>query len=216
MDNQQTHQDYVIRECMNTDCRFRFPAPAAMEKVKRCPKCKADTIVVHPIPLNPDTESRTNPPSNFHLEMVLDNIRSTFNVGAMFRTADGAGISKIHLTGITPPPDHPKVHKTALGAENSVPYQIHNNCLEAVKALKEQGFTIYALEKTNRSIPIETISLEENHPTAVVVGNEIVGVDPDVLDMCDQHLHIPMNGIKGSLNVAIAYGIAVYHFLLKN
>lgn len=209
---------YLTRECSNPTCRFRFPAPDRQEIGVLCPKCKTETKVKHKIKLAPDHLDTTAlcSQTKFHLEMVLDNIRSTFNVGAMFRTADGAGVKKIHLTGISPLPDHVKVKKTALGAENVIPYAYHNNCLEAVKILKAQGYKIIALEKTSQSIPIESTTLLEYQPTALVVGNEVAGVDPDILDIADTHVHIPMNGIKGSLNVAIAYGIAVYHYLLKS
>lgn len=204
---------YTFRECTNPDCMFRFPAPENHDKAKNCPRCRALTRIAHTIPLNPDHDNQKLPEHFYYLEMVLDNIRSTFNVGAMFRTADGAGVKKIHLTGITPPPEHAKVQKTALGAENTIPYQYHPNCVQAVLSLKQQGYQVIALEKTNTSVPIEQFRLQPHHPTAVVVGNEVAGVDPDVLAVCNLHLHISMNGLKGSLNVAIAYGIAVYHLL---
>ncbi len=204
---------YTFRECINPTCSFRFPAPENYEKAKTCPHCHGKTKIVHTIQLLPDQKNISNQNTPYHLEMILDNIRSTFNVGAMFRTADGAGVNKIHLTGITPPPEHTKVQKTALGAENTIPYQYHPNCLHAVLALKKQGYRLIALEKTEHSIPLDQIKLEPNQPTAVIVGNEVAGVDPDVLALCDTHVHIVMNGLKGSLNVAIAYGITVYHLL---
>ena len=140
----------------------------------------------------------------------------TFNVGAIFRTSDGAGISKVHLCGITPPPTHHKVHKTALGAETRIAYEKHPNTLELVQKLKEAGKRIWALEKTDASIPINQVKLEINDPeTVLVVGNEVIGIDPDVLEICDCQMHIPMAGIKNSLNVAVAFGIAVYNLVDK-
>ena len=210
---------YLIRQCTNDNCQFRFPAPQHGRLGELCPKCKAPTEIIHELSLEPDIEDdgiHPNKNNNLHLEMLLDNIRSTFNVGAMFRTADGAGIKKLHITGISPLPEHPKVQKTALGAESAIDFEYHPNAVKAVRALKQQGFRLIALEKTGKSIPIENTQLTANQPTVVVVGNEIIGVDPDILALCDQHVHIPMNGIKGSLNVAIAYGIAVYHYLLKS
>ncbi|MAT44413.1 MAG: RNA methyltransferase [Anaerolineaceae bacterium] len=204
---------YTFRECLNPDCMFRFPAPTNLEKANICPRCHGQTKIVHTIQLLPDHDKDREQDNPYHLEMVLDNIRSTFNVGAMFRTADGAGVKKIHLTGITPPPEHTKVQKTALGAENTIPYHYHPNCVKAVSDLKKQGYYLIALEKTSTSTPLDSIHLQPHQPTAVVVGNEVAGVDPDVLALCDAHIHISMNGLKGSLNVAIAYGIAVYHLL---
>lgn len=210
------HKQYLIRECPNPSCNFRFPAPGESGIGVQCPKCKSPTSVLHVIDLDPDTSKNDTltTKNNPHLEVFLDNIRSTFNVGAMFRTADGAGIKKIHLGGITPLPNNKKIHKTALGAETSIDYQYHPNGLEAVRKFKEQGYRIWALEKTDFSVDLTSIHLsQDNSRTLLIVGNEIVGIDPDILEICDLHIEIPMSGMKGSLNVAIAYGIAVYFLL---
>jgi tRNA G18 (ribose-2'-O)-methylase SpoU len=196
---------------------MRFPAPENSGIGNQCPVCKTDTHVVRNIPLSSEENNSIPVMNHPNLEIVLDNIRSTFNVGAIFRTADGAGISKIYLCGITPPPTHHKVHKTALGAESSVPYEKHNNTLELVKKLKKSGCKIWALEKTNCSTPIDQFNIDPNGPkTVLIVGNEIIGIDPDVLDLCESQIHIPMVGIKNSLNVSIAFGIAVYNLLDGN
>ncbi|MBE0686199.1 MAG: RNA methyltransferase [Anaerolineaceae bacterium] len=148
---------------------------------------------------------------------MLDNIRSTFNVGAILRSSDGVGIKKIHLCGITPSPTNPKVHKTSLGSEFTVNYESHPNTVSLIKRLKENGYIIWALEKTPMSQSIFNYKItESSHPTILVVGNEIAGIDPDVLKECDTHLHIPMKGLKNSLNVAIAFGIAVYSLSQSN
>ncbi|PKO18504.1 MAG: RNA methyltransferase [Chloroflexi bacterium HGW-Chloroflexi-10] len=208
---------YLIRACPNPDCNFRFPAPDQSGIGVQCPKCKSLTLIKHEFNLNQEaisqiSEVHSNPKANF--EVILDNIRSTFNVGAMFRTSDGAGVRKIHLCGITALPQHKKIHKTALGAETSVPFEYHLNGIVAVNQLKEQGFRIWALEKTSISRPLEEFHFREDiGPVAMVVGNEVIGVDPDILKLCDDHIHIPMSGVKGSLNVAIAFGIAVYQLL---
>ncbi len=172
-------------------------------------------MIVQEIKLNQDSHAQ-NPGFSHHgsVEIVLDNIRSTFNVGAIFRTADGAGISKIHLCGITPAPTNTKVHKTALGAQNSIPYEIHRNSLDLIKQLKQDGKRIWALEKTETSQNIQEIKIKpEDQKTVLILGNEIIGIDPEVLALSDLQLHIPMVGLKGSLNVAIAFGIAVYNLL---
>jgi tRNA G18 (ribose-2'-O)-methylase SpoU len=145
------------------------------------------------------------------LQALLDNIRSSFNVGAMFRTADGAGVSHLHLCGITPAPDHPKVAKTALGAEYSVPWTQYWDALEAAASLKQGGFELWALEGGPRAESIFEVTEElPDKPLLLVVGNEVSGVDPGLLALCERVVSIPMQGAKQSLNVAVAFGIAVY------
>lgn len=207
--------NYTIRQCSNQECRLRFPAPDNSGIGINCPKCKSITVVIHNLRINQEFDQSSLEHLNIPtLEVVLDNVRSTFNVGAIFRTADGAGVKKIHLCGITPSPTNLKVHKTALGAENSMPYELHKNTLDTLTTLKEAGRRIWALEETESALNVQNISLSQSSPaTVLVVGNEIVGVDPDVLAICDLHLRIPMAGIKGSLNVAVAFGIAVYNLL---
>ncbi len=205
---------YNIRQCINEKCLLRFPAPENSGIGVQCPVCKASTQIIRQIKLSPEDNKPIQRKLHPNFEIILDNIRSTFNVGAVFRTSDGAGISRIHLCGITPPPSHLKVHKTALGAEATVPYERHNNTLELVKKMKESGHRLWALEKTDNSKPIEQYKLKTNDPnTVLIVGNEIIGIDPDVLELCDDQIHIPMVGIKNSLNVSIAFGIAVYNLI---
>jgi tRNA G18 (ribose-2'-O)-methylase SpoU len=209
---------YLIRQCKNHLCDFRFPAPANSGIGVNCPKCKYETEIIHQINLTHEVISETNhhtPGSN--LEIVLDNIRSTFNVGAIFRSADGVGIKKLHLCGITPTPANIKVHKTSLGSEKTMNYESHPNALTLVKNLKQNGYRIWALEITANSHSIFDYEIVNNsEPTLLVIGNEIIGIDPDVLNECDLHLHIPMFGIKNSLNVAIAFGIAVFSLAGRN
>ena len=144
---------------------------------------------------------------------VLDNIRSTYNVGSIFRTSDGAGISKLYLCGITPTPEHPKVGKTALDAEKAVLWEHSWSVLDTVRKLKNEGYLIITLEGGNSSVNIfEAIPeiKKTDLPIALVVGNEISGVDPDVVALSSVCVYIPMEGIKESLNVATAFGIAAY------
>lgn len=209
---------YLIRQCSNQKCNFRYPAPKNSGIGVNCPKCKSETSIIHEINLNQEEifENDNFHPAN-HLEVVLDNIRSTFNVGAIFRSSDGVGIKKIYLCGITPSPTNPKVHKTSLGAEFTVNYETHPNAVSLIKSLKEHGYKIWALEKTTVSRSIFNYKIStSSQPTILVVGNEITGVDPDVLKECNAHLHIPMVGVKNSLNVAIAFGIAVYSLTKNN
>lgn len=209
---------YLIRQCTNQECNFRFPAPKNSGIGVNCPKCKSETLIIHEINLNHEEIYENNYLHQANkLEVVLDNIRSTFNVGAIFRSSDGVGIKKIHLCGITPSPSNPKVHKTSLGAEFTINYEAHPNAVSLIKSLKHNGYIIWALEKTTISQSIFNYQISESsHPTVLVVGNEITGVDPDVLKESDAHLHIPMVGLKNSLNVAIAFGIAVYSLTKNN
>jgi tRNA G18 (ribose-2'-O)-methylase SpoU len=145
------------------------------------------------------------------LEILLDNIRSTFNTGSIFRSADGAGVRHIHLLGITPPVSHPQMHKTALGAENNIPSTQYWNGLDAVKEVKSRGLALWALEDGERAQSIFNLSPEDLPASiALVVGNEAAGVDPEILSQCDRIISIPMMGKKESLNVAIACSIAIY------
>lgn len=203
---------FLIRQCANKDCNFRFPSPNDSGIGINCPKCKTETGIIHHIHLSKEsnTEDFNNKPT-INCEVLLDNIRSTFNVGAIFRSADGVGFKKIHLCGITPSPENIKVHKTALGSENTISYFKHLNGYELVKDLKKVGYRIWAIEKTNQAQSIFDYELKINDvPTLLIVGNEIIGIDPDILELSDAHLNIPMVGIKNSLNVAIAFGIAAY------
>ena len=144
------------------------------------------------------------------LSALLDNIRSAWNVGAIFRTADGLGINKLYLCGITPTPDSEAVCKTSLGAEETVAWEYSRNALETVKKLKEDGYKFIALEQDNRSVPLTDYQFPNSDHTILIVGNEVTGIDPKLLDLCDQIIHIPMFGRKRSLNAEVAFGIAAF------
>ncbi|MBN1666343.1 MAG: TrmH family RNA methyltransferase [Anaerolineales bacterium] len=141
----------------------------------------------------------------------MDNIRSGWNVGAMFRTADGLGGGRMHLCGITPTPEQPQVAKTALGAEKTVTWVYASNAVKHCQKLQQQGYVIWALEDTPEAEAI--FGLQGEHLVCerrvLVVGNEVTGVDPAILALCERVLAIPMLGAKRSLNVAVAYGIAL-------
>lgn len=148
---------------------------------------------------------------------ILDNIRSAYNVGSVFRTADGAGVSKIFLTGLTPCPHTNEkfktrarrdLEKTALGAEKFVPWEYHKQTWRLIEKLKRQGVQIIALEQTKNSIPY--YQFKPTYPLCLIVGNEVTGISKSILKRCDAIIAIPMRGKKESLNVAVAFGIAVY------
>ena len=140
--------------------------------------------------------------------LILPDIRSCHNVGAMFRTADACGVTKIFLVGYTPAPPRKDIDKVSLGAETWVPWQQYRHLGPLITRLKKQGVRIVALEKNDMSVPIEKIS--GTGPLALIVGNEVDGIPENIWRRCDMVMHIPMYGRKESLNVSVAAGIAMY------
>ncbi len=148
------------------------------------------------------------------MHILLDNIRSLYNVGSIFRTAEAVGAAKLHLCGMTATPKNPRLAKTALGAEEMVAWEYHNNALLAAQKLRDEGFALWALEGGDGAESIFGVSPPKPKSKLVlVVGNEMAGVDPEVLTLCKRVLYIPMNGKKESLNLAVAFGIAAYRLL---
>lgn len=145
------------------------------------------------------------------LVVVCHNIRSAFNVGSIFRTADGAGIDKIILGGYSAHPPHPKLLKVSLGAEKTIPYERVWSTWRAIESLKKDGYRIVALEKISRAKNI--FKYRPKFPLALVVGNEVSGLSKEILRRCHDVVFIPMRGQKESLNVSVAFGIAVYQLL---
>lgn len=143
------------------------------------------------------------------LYVVLDSIRSSYNVGSIFRTSDGAMIEKLYLCGYTPHPPKKEVLKTALGSQDSVSWEYVKDAKEVITTLKQKGIKICALELTDKSKKYYELT-KNNFPLCLIVGNEITGVSQDLLDLCDCSIEIPQYGIKQSLNVAVAYGITVF------
>ena len=143
------------------------------------------------------------------IAVLLDNIRSAWNTGSILRSADGFGFSHVFLCGITPTPDNEAVAKTSLGAEDSVPWSYHKDAVKLVKGLKKTKHEIYALEEHEHAVELSQFSDTPNN-SILIMGNEVTGVDPELLNLCDQVFHIPMLGEKRSFNVAIAFGIAAY------
>jgi len=205
-----TTSTFEIRTC--NSCGLRYPLPIT-EKTpsKRCPACMGETLVIlsqqlvtESKPILPASSSR-----KYGISVLLDNVRSAWNVGSIFRTADGFGYSHAYLCGITPSPDNNAVKKTSLGAESSVTWTSHVDAVTLAKKLKSDGIKLIALEEHESSVPLAEISAP-NRQSVLIVGNEITGVDPHLLDLCDQIYHIPMYGEKKSFNVAIAFSIAAY------
>lgn len=205
---QKPQEPFRMRLCQNAECSLRYPDLALSSKDADCPRCGGPTIFSGPSFGSGKRLSLAA--GGIRVRALLDNIRSTYNVGSIFRTADGAGIDHLYLSGITPTPEHAKVNKTALGAEQSVPWSHHGNSLALAQSLRGQGFRLWALETGSGS---ESLFGEIGMPTApvvLVVGNENAGIDPALLGACDRVLALPMLGRKGSLNVVVAFGIAAY------
>jgi tRNA G18 (ribose-2'-O)-methylase SpoU len=141
--------------------------------------------------------------------VVLNSIRSSYNVGSIFRTSDGAMIEKLFLCGYTPHPPKKEILKTALGSTESVEWEYVKNPAEVINELKSKGVKICALEQTSNSRPHYTVGKTEM-PLCLIVGNEISGVPQELIDLCDFSIEIPQYGIKQSLNVAVAYGVAIF------
>lgn len=149
------------------------------------------------------------------LVLVLDNVRSLNNVGSAFRTADAFRIEKIFLCGITGTPPHRDIQKTALGATESVGWEYFLNTMEAVNKLKSLGYQISALEQADRSIMLNNFDPKKGQKYALVFGNEVFGVEEEVLNACDVVLEIPQLGTKHSLNISVSLGIAVWDLMVK-
>lgn len=143
------------------------------------------------------------------LVVVLDDVRSMYNVGSVFRTADAFRIEQLCLCGITATPPHPEIHKTALGAEESVSWKYYATALEAVEDLHSQGYAVYAVEQCEGSMMLPQFQ-HPSGPMAIVMGNEVKGVHQEVIDLCDGCIEIPQFGTKHSLNVSVTAGIVMY------
>lgn len=146
------------------------------------------------------------------LTVVMDNIRSLHNIGSVFRTSDAFLIEKIILCGVSCPPPNPEIHKTALGAEFTVNWSYFENTLDVVNQLKNDGYFVYAVEQAHESISLSDLKLKTNQKYAIVMGNEVKGVQQSVVDNCNACLEIPQYGTKHSLNVSVASGIVLWSF----
>jgi 23S rRNA (guanosine2251-2'-O)-methyltransferase len=145
--------------------------------------------------------------------VVLDNVRSMHNVGSVFRTADAFLLEGIYLCGYTPQPPHRDIHKTALGATETVHWQYFPTTIAAVQSLKEQGYKLYAAEQVTGSIPLHRFELPTDAPVAILFGNEVEGVSADVLPLMDAFVEIPQLGTKHSLNISVAAGIVLWEMV---
>lgn len=145
--------------------------------------------------------------------VILDEVRSMNNVGSIFRTCDGFGIDTLYLCGITAQPPHREIHKTALGAEDSVNWHYHSSTEELCKQLINDGFTLLAVEQVAESTPLGTFQLDPNKKYGIIFGNEVEGVNENVLKYCETCIEIPQFGTKHSFNVSVCAGIILWELL---
>lgn len=203
-------EEYQFRQCVWEECHFRFPVQIDAVRANRCPSCGSDTEQVGVPARGGDSPEATWIRPTF--AALLDNIRSIHNVGSMFRTADGARLSHLHLCGMTATPAHVKLSKAALGSQEKVNWTYSANGLETAVSLKDQGYLLWAVEATANAQPFFGVNPILPHSRViVVVGNENAGIDPGILNICDRVFSLPMHGFKRSLNVAVAFGIVAYH-----
>ena len=170
-------------------------------------KLSHDEIAKHRFTIEQLHQAERNP-----IYVILDNVRSLYNVGSIFRTSDGARVSKLFLCGYTPFPPRKEIEKTALGATKTVPWEYTKDPLSAIHIMKSQDIPICVLEHTDHSTPYSSLR-KEDFPLCLVIGNEITGVSKELLQQADKAIDIPMFGLKQSLNVAVAFGIAVFEFV---
>ena len=147
--------------------------------------------------------------------VVLDNVRSAQNVGAFFRTGDAFAVEKIVLCGITATPPSRDIHKSSLGAEFTVAWEYYQATTEAVAALKEQGYTVLSIEQVEGAVMLDKLEVDTAKKYALVFGNEVMGVDQAVVDMCDGAIEIPQVGTKHSINVSVCGGVVLWKFFEK-
>lgn len=149
------------------------------------------------------------------LVVILDDVRSLNNVGSVLRTADAFVVERIMLCGITAVPPHPDIHKTALGAEDSVDWIYFKDVKDAIETVREQGFVVCAIEQVNGSVMLNEFVVEKGKKYAVILGNEVKGVNQQAVDLSDYCIEIPQFGTKHSLNVSISAGIVIWDFFNK-
>lgn len=205
--NPMTLSSFEIRLCIS--CGLRYPIVERNSFGLRCPLCLGETQIIVMKQFGKKKSAKVINKNNQHniLAVLVDNVRSAWNVGSILRSADGFGFSHAYLCGITPTPENKSVAKTSLGAEDSVTWSHHKDAVKLVKGLKKEGWKIIALEEDERAQAIGK-SGNGGQNSVLIVGNEVTGIDPDLLDLADEIIYIPMHGQKKSFNVAVAFGVA--------
>jgi tRNA G18 (ribose-2'-O)-methylase SpoU len=215
----------MLTRCPNPRCRFQFEFPD--DRAGRnapCPKC-GQVITLRSLDvlneierqhalraLQPTAMRVANPEQPARFSALLEDIRSLWNVGSIFRSADGAGFGELYLCGITGCPPNKAIAKTSLGAEDHLAWAHQNSALDVLPLLAEKGVQIVALEKTETSVLLDDAMTRGmiKPPLCLIVGNEVAGISAEALSQASVVCHLPMRGMKTSLNVAVAFGIAAY------
>lgn len=200
---------FEIRVCEN--CGLRYPMPQGHSFGPRCPHCLGKTTLMLQKSIDEEVSREESGLHADNLVVLVDNVRSAWNVGSILRSADGFGFSHAYLCGITPTPEQEAVQKTSLGAEDFVTWSHHKDAVKLVKGLRLEGWRIVGLEEDKRAIALQQFTASvDQQPVVLIIGNEVTGVDPGLLKLCDEILYIPMHGQKRSFNVAVAFGVAAY------
>ncbi len=209
-------QSFEIRVCQN--CGLRYPLTEGHPFGERCPSCLGETIVMLRKEIEREGKEERGKPAlgkfesregGAELAVLVDNLRSAWNVGSILRTADGFGFGHAYLCGITPTPEQAEVRKTALGAEQFVGWSHHKDAVRLVERLKGEGWNILALEFAEGAVEIRKAE-SGRQSTVLIVGSEVTGVDPGLLALADRIVYLPMHGQKRSFNVAVAFGAAAF------
>jgi len=208
-------QSFEIRVCLNPECGLRYPLTVGHPFGIRCPHCLGETVTELKKTIAGESSRAEMSARGKSLAVLLDNIRSAWNVGSILRSADGFGFAHAYLCGITPTPEQDAVKKTSLGAEDFVTWSYHKDAVKLVKGLKKEGWRVVALEESPPAQRIDTLT-ESGKNTILIAGSEVTGVDPGLLDLSDEIAYIPMRGQKRSFNVAVAFGVAGFSISSKN
>ena len=200
---------FEVRLCGS--CGLRYPLMRGHQFGTRCPHCLGETNAIREGKISDESiADRTGAiEKRAGLSVLIDNVRSAWNVGSILRTGDGFGFNHAYLCGITPTPEEEAVRKTSLGAEDFVTWSYHKDAVRVVKGLRKEGLSMFALEADKRALPIDQIS-RQGRDAVLIVGNEMSGIDPELLDLADKILYIPMEGGKRSFNAAIAFSVAAW------
>lgn len=211
--NHPMKQSFEIRKCINPACGLRYPLEKNHPFGTRCPHCLGETQPVLEREFSSESTPKEKSLPGISIAVILDNIRSGWNAGSILRSADGFGFTHGYFCGITPTPEQSSVKKTSLGAENFVSWSYHKDAELLIRELKAAGWQILILEEYSYARPVNHIEMDPAQKYALVVGNEVTGVDPGLMEFADEICVIPMKGGKRSFNVANAFSIAAYALL---
>jgi 23S rRNA (guanosine2251-2'-O)-methyltransferase len=206
-------RSFQFRLCLSPECVLRYPITDQNRFGDRCPVCLSQTIVAAERTSQGEQDSGNWPPPRLDgPDALIDNVRSAWNVGAIFRSAEGFGFRHLYLCGITPTPENRDVKKTGLGAQGMVPWSAHKNAVKLVSALRTDGRAVWALERTSDSVLLNSAVSAGKPPRSLVlvVGNEQAGIDPGIIALADRVAHLEMQGQKRSFNVAVAFAVAAH------